>query len=192
MSRDKILNAIRECKPEAVPLPKLASLENSNIDLITQFKERLAAGGGECFVLSDGSKIKEKVNELFSTELTIYSNIENTGLDTLNTDQIKTPHELENVDLALIKGDFGVAENGAVWVDDQNLEYRAVSFITQHLVLILDKEKIVENMVNAYQNLKINKPGFGCFIAGPSKTADIEQSLVIGAHGARSAVVLLI
>jgi L-lactate dehydrogenase complex protein LldG len=42
----------------------------------------------------------------------------------------------------------------------------------------------------AYEELGKVKSSFGLFLSGPSKTADIEQSLVIGAHGARSLTVV--
>jgi L-lactate dehydrogenase complex protein LldG len=92
--------------------------------------------------------------------------------------------------LAVIQGEIGVAENGTIWVPESNMLNRALPFITQHLVLVLDKNNIVANMQQAYDKLE-GVGNYGVFIAGPSKTADIEQSLVIGAHGARSMMVLI-
>ena len=69
--------------------------------------------------------------------------------------------------------------------------HRAAPFLTEHLVVILERERIVRNMHNAYEQISIDEEGFGIFIAGPSKTADIEQSLVIGAHGPKRHTVLI-
>jgi L-lactate dehydrogenase complex protein LldG len=52
--------------------------------------------------------------------------------------------------------------------------------------------KIVSTRHHAYQEINTFEEGFGVFLAGPSKTADIEQSQVIGAHGARSLLVYLL
>ena len=82
-----------------------------------------------------------------------------------------------------------MAENGSIWVAESSMINRLLPFICQHLVLVLERKDIVATMHHAYQQLNTFKEGFGVFIAGPSKTADIEQSLVIGAHGARSLVV---
>lgn len=99
---------------------------------------------------------------------------------------------LSDVDVLLIEGQLGVAENGAIWISEDQLPHRVAPFICQHLVIQIAKKDLVVNMHAAYQQLGGNKSGFGLFLAGPSKTADIEQSLVIGAHGARSLAVLII
>ena len=106
---------------------------------------------------------------------------------------MKQPHELEGVDLAVIAGEFGVAENGAVWVPGKNLgPQRAIFVITEHLVLVVSAAQLVHTMQHAYDRIQFERPGFGLFISGPSKTADIEQSLVIGAHGPRSCTLFLV
>jgi len=99
---------------------------------------------------------------------------------------------LERVHKAFIKAGIGVAENGSVWVKESQMINRLLPFICQHLVIVLEKEKLVATMHHAYQQINVFEEGFGVFIAGPSKTADIEQSLVIGAHGARSMTVYLL
>lgn len=96
---------------------------------------------------------------------------------------------LEEVEVLEIDGEFGVAENGAIWLNEEALPHRVAPFICQHLVIQV--KKIVPNMHAAYQELGNVDSGFGLFLAGPSKTADIEQSLVIGAHGARSLTVVV-
>ena len=61
------------------------------------------------------------------------------------------------------------------------------------LVILLQKEEIVSNMYEAYRRLAANQPdyAYGVFMSGPSKTADIEQALVFGAHGPMRVTVIL-
>jgi len=96
---------------------------------------------------------------------------------------------LTEVEVLEIDGEFGVAENGAIWLTEEALPHRVAPFICQHLVIHV--QKIVPHMHAAYEELKKPSSSFGLFLAGPSKTADIEQSLVIGAHGARSLTVVI-
>ena len=83
----------------------------------------------------------------------------------------------------VLRGELAVAENAAVWVPENNMGHRMLPFIAQHLVLIVEEKNIVPTMHDAYARLRTHLTGYGAFIAGPSKTADIEQSLVVGAHG---------
>jgi L-lactate dehydrogenase complex protein LldG len=96
---------------------------------------------------------------------------------------------LAEVEVLEIDGEFGVAENGAIWLTEEAMPHRVAPFICQHLVI--NVKKIVPHMHAAYVELGKVKSGFGLFLAGPSKTADIEQSLVIGAHGARSLTIVI-
>ena len=87
-------------------------------------------------------------------------------------------------------GEIGVAENGAIWIPQQ-VKYKAIYFISESLVILIDRNKIVDTMYDAYCQLDGQEYQFGTFISGPSKTADIEQALVMGAHGAREVLVIL-
>ncbi|MCP9237886.1 LUD domain-containing protein [Lewinella sp. JB7] len=104
---------------------------------------------------------------------------------------VTDPLQLAGVDVTVLRARLGVAENGAMWVSETEAVHRVLPFITQHLVLVVRTSDLVGTMHEAYRRIDVAETGFGVFIAGPSKTADIEQSLVIGAHGPRSLTVCL-
>ena len=102
------------------------------------------------------------------------------------------PHSFEDVEVAIIKAHFSVAENGAVWLTDELMGQRIIPFICQHLAVIIRAEDIVPTLHEAYEIIGTGDYGFGGFIGGPSKTADIEQALVLGAHGPLSMTVYML
>lgn len=102
------------------------------------------------------------------------------------------PHDYADCDLAIVRGEFGVAENGAIWITDRAVPERSLWFLCEHLVVLLDPTELVPHMHAAYARLGSLDAAFGMFLSGPSKTADIEQALVIGAHGARSMLVVFL
>lgn len=190
--RENILNAIKSNQPTLVPLPEI----NRNAvmhfeDSYTQFKTVLQNIGGVVKMIANIEEIKaeiekEKLNNLLVIDLLS---------DFSEEDRQKTTmpaSELEKLEKVYIKSSLAVAENGAVWITETQMQNRLLPFISQHLILVIDKSDIVETMHDAYQKIDNKKGEFGVFIAGPSKTADIEQSLVIGAHGARTTTVYVI
>jgi L-lactate dehydrogenase complex protein LldG len=108
-------------------------------------------------------------------------------------DHGSAPHAFRDLDLVIAAGEFGVAENGAIWLDPAAARVRGGLFLAQHLVLVLPEAEIVDNLHQAYERLgsRLGQATYGCFMSGPSKTADIEQALVVGAHGPRSLTVVL-
>ena len=190
--RDKILHTIKQNKPKSsVPIPEWKS-EYASRNLTKVYKEKVEQISARCIEIDDWILLAKWVKDHYESSKIIVSPIE--GLDQLNTIDlaaVKDPVELKTVELAILQGQLGVAENGAVWLEETEMVHRVLPFITQHLILVLRKENIVEDMHQAYHQINLDRIGFGVFIAGPSKTADIEQSLVIGAHGARSCTVVL-
>jgi L-lactate dehydrogenase complex protein LldG len=184
-SREKILTSIASNKPSLVTLPNVPIFEGDGS--IERFKTVLESIGGTAIEVASKADCQTAIDKYYSDLKNIASNIikANVVVNLETTKEI-----LEQVDLAVIQGEIGVAENGTIWVPESKMLNRALPFITQHLVLVLDKNNIVANMQQAYNKLE-GVGGYGVFIAGPSKTADIEQSLVIGAHGARSMMVLI-
>ena len=190
-ARENILNAIANNQPSLVPLPEI---DRSAIidyeDHYAQFKNVLESIGGTAELIPNLELVNEKIRLDRATDTFIVDTI--TG-EANNKKQISlSAFELEKVERAYIRGTVAVAENGAVWVYESQMKNRLLPFICQHLVLVVDKKDIVSTLHDAYDTIKVGTEGFGVFIAGPSKTADIEQSLVIGAHGARSTTVYVI
>lgn len=189
-SKTEILKNIKKHTHEYYPLPDINIHAITYPDKINQFIETSKAVGGNAFILEDKDDINEKIKTLYPEAKNIASNLSEISIATINPDKVEEPQDLQHVDLAIIEGELGVAENGCVWIP-QNVKERAIYFIAEYLIIILDRKKVVNNMHEAYRNLPFDKEAFGVFISGPSKTADIEQALVIGAHGARGVIVIL-
>jgi L-lactate dehydrogenase complex protein LldG len=191
-AREKILNAIAINQPELTALPLID--RNALIryeDVFAQFKTVLESIGGKVVLVQNITELKEQLIADKASGNFVVNAIATLG-DVDNQVASFTASELEKVERAYIKGTAGVAENGAVWIYESQMVNRLLPFICQHLILVIDKAAIVPTMHQAYDSVDVAKEGFGAFIAGPSKTADIEQSLVIGAHGARSATIYVI
>ena len=157
---------------------------------LEQFEKILQVAGASSVRLEAGQDVNEVIRSLYPEARSIASNLPGITCTTVNPDLLEDPRELDGTDVAVIRGEFGVLENGMVWVKQQT-RYKAVFFISEALVILLDRRRLVNNMHEAYAQPGFDDFGYGCFIAGPSKTADIEQALVIGAHGARAVTVIL-
>lgn len=190
MSKDKILQRIRQAKPEVLPLPEIPNFAVPPEVLPILFKENSEKLGSRVLLSASQLNLKEQAEQLFPEAKKIASPLPEVEAN-VDLSQIGNLHELADVDVAILRGQIGVAENGAIWVDEQDMQHRVLPFITQHLIIVLSQDKLVYNMHQAYAKIRVDDTGFGVWIAGPSKTADIEQSLVIGAQGARSLTVIL-
>ena len=180
-SRDKILNAIKETDTPPTGTPSAKMYTTLFDDPVLAFKTSLEAAGGEAVeVVGD---LSEAITEAFD-EMTIV-------VDTREY-PLSLPEKLEDIDLAIIKGKFGVAENGAVWINPEERYPRSLLTLAKNLAIILSKDTIVTTMQEAYGQIDFKDISYALFLSGPSKTADIEQALVIGAHGAIGLKVFLI
>ncbi|SDR65511.1 L-lactate dehydrogenase complex protein LldG [Polaribacter sp. KT25b] len=190
-SRNQILDRIKANKPSLLSLPNINSaLFHEDLDLLKEFTKKVEVVGGNVLNANSNEDIMLQIEKIFPDTKVKFSSLENSqSFNTIDLASLQKPHDLENLDLLILESKLAVAENGAIWMSDDEIPVRVLPFIAQHLVLVLSAKNIVPYMHQAYDQL--NNFGFGVFIAGPSKTADIEQSLVIGAHGALSLTVFL-
>ncbi len=183
-AREKILSQIKINKPSLIGLTEVPSFDGD--DSLSTFKKNLETIAGQTIETSSFNDIERIVNELFPTAKIIASNV---IPGSITLDESSSRATLEQVEVAILKGEFGVVENGAIWLPESNMMNRSLPYITQNLILVIKKSDLVKNMHEAYE--RCHAVSYGSFIAGPSKTADIEQSLVIGAHGARALTVIV-
>jgi L-lactate dehydrogenase complex protein LldG len=193
-SRSHILNMLRR---EQMPGTDLPSLDGPWLTFdrpADQFRQILEAVGGQTLAVPHEGDLPRALDQLpsFRAAQHVWSLVPAVASVGRDWTTVTDPHALEVLDYCVAPGEFGVAENAAVWVTQQMVPHRAALFITQHLVLVVPARDIVCNMHEAYARMGPGQVPFGTFISGPSKTADIEQSLVIGAHGARSLTVVLV
>jgi L-lactate dehydrogenase complex protein LldG len=192
-SRGDVLGRLRAAAPPPVELPDTSGLAAPYADLVAQFETALAAVAGTAVRVADDAALAREVRALAGRlgARRVASAVAAVPGDA-PLESLADPHALEGVDLSVVPGVFGVAENGAVWVQGSALAHRALFVVGQHLALVVSSRELVNDMHEACARVASLPRGYGLFIAGPSKTADIEQALVIGAHGARSCTVFVV
>ena len=215
-SKEDILKKYRANVREQFDMPDLSDIKATTYpDPLLQFMNMTKSVGGNAIEVDKGADINALIRELYPDAKEIASNLPEITIATRNPDEVGRARDLNGTDVGVVRGSFGVAENACVWIPQQMKE-KAVMFISENLIILLPKSQIVNNMHEAYKRLSdqansqeqfatphsvplgqrmansFNDYGYGTFISGPSKTADIAQVLVMGAQAARSATVLLL
>lgn len=191
-SREEILARVKENQPPLTVLPADLTALIQYPNPMEMFGIVLDGIGGTMYPVKDYEEMIGLIKTQFSNLPRVISTIPELKELTEKNWEGQDPHSYENVDVAIIKAHFGVAENAALWVTESLMGQRVIPFICQQLVVVVHKKDILSNMQEAYQQIADSSYGFGAFIAGPSKTADIEQSLVLGAHGPKNMTVFVL
>ena len=192
-NKDDILKKYRANVREKFDMPDLSDIKAITYpNPLVQFVKMTEMVGGQVIEVDPERDINVLIKELFPDAKEIASNLPEITIATRNPDTVGRARDLNGTDVGIIRGKFGVAENACIWIP-QTMKEKAVCFISENLVILLPKSQIVNNMHEAYKRIEFDKEydGYGTFISGPSKTADIAQVLVMGAQAARSATILL-
>lgn len=191
-SKQYIIDSLRKHTLDTFPMPDLTIPHMKYEDKLSQFMKMCEGVGGKAELLMEGESIDDAIRRIYPNVESIASNLPEVSIATFDPDAVEKPEDLNGTDLVVMKGIFGVCENAAVYYE-QSFRHRAVYFISERMLILLDKDSLVDTMHEAYRRIPDeHAPEYRGFISGPSKTADIEQALVKGAHGPRECVVLLI
>ncbi len=186
-----IIGKCRASIKTRLPRPRLSDIDATEyIEPLEEFIRQAQDAGCRIVQVDNAAETDRIIKETYPDAKRIASALPIVKCANLNPDTIPDPHELNDTDVGVVEGKFGVAENGAIWITQDVVE-RDVYFISENLVILLQKDQIVSNMHQAYGVVTFNNYGYGLFMAGPSKTADIAQVLVMGAQAARSVTVVL-
>ena len=190
-SKEDILKRYRANVKQKFDMPDLSDIQAVTYpEPLVQFVKMSEAVGGQVIEIAPERDINTLIREMFPDAKEIASNLPEVTIATRNPDTVGRARDLNGTDVGIIRGMFGVAENGCIWIP-QTMKEKAVCFISENLIILLKRTEIVNNMHEAYRRIEFNDYGYGTFISGPSKTADIAQVLVMGAQAARSVTVLL-
>lgn len=183
-SRDHILSQLSGKAPTEVPRWTLTSTYTG--DLVSQFQQIAQAIGSQCAMFNDLEHLEQHI-------LTTYPGVNFYAHMPGLTGRLTLEDVLQGqAEMVVILACWGVAENGAVWFDDSVLPHRVLPFYTEHLIAVLSSQHILTDMHEAYQKVPIDSEGFGLWVSGPSKTADIEQALVVGAQGPKTFLIAIL
>jgi L-lactate dehydrogenase complex protein LldG len=184
-SREKILNAIRTNVPQPVAHPEIPGFKGMGGSVKAAFVQRLEEAGGATHDTATPAEAEAMLKALHPDAKVICSAVAEIA-GTRRIENVRDPHELADVDVGVVRAQLGIAEGGALWLTQEDLVVNALGFLSQHLIVFLDHEQIVPDMHQAYRRIRLDKTAYGCFVMGPSATADVEATLVHGAQGPRS------
>ena len=192
MKKEDFLNKLRKNTHVQYDMPDMKIDGIQYEDTLQQFIEMTKTVGGHVIEAEEGEDFNEIVKKAYPEAKVFASNLPEITIAEKNPDTVAEANDLNGTDVGIVRGQVGVAENGCVWIP-QTMKEKAILFISEYLVIFLEKKNVVNNMHEAYARIEMDpKYNFGTFISGPSKTADIEQALVMGAQAARGVTVVLI
>jgi L-lactate dehydrogenase complex protein LldG len=188
-SRNAILASLRAAARTPTALPEVPMFDAGLPPALDRFKQTLAQMGGIWAEMPADGDIDALVRARFPDARVICTAVpEVTG--TRRIEEVRDPHELNDVDVGIVRPRFAVAETGSIWLSETQYQINALGYLSQHLVALLDPADIVGNLHHAYHRSEFFAANYAVLMSGPSATADIEGVLIHGAQGIRSLTVI--
>jgi L-lactate dehydrogenase complex protein LldG len=190
-SRNDFIAKIRAAQPAGRPRPEVPLFDTPPGERLERFRTALAAMGGTVIEATSLDAVRALLAERFSADAVIASAVPGIeGNRPLSPDTL--PVSMQDVDVGIVRGRFGVAETGSVWFSEDEYIVNSIGYLVQHLIVLLDPATIVDGLQNAYRRDDFKSARYAVLVTGPSATADIEGVLIRGAQGVRSLTVVLL
>ena len=188
-TRDAFLSKIRAAQPAPRPLPDVPLFSVPDGDRRERFTAALALMGGTCVEAGHLDDVRALLTERFGPDAVVASAVDGIeGNRALSADT--PPASLQDVDVGVVRGRFGVAETGSVWFSEAEYIVNSIGYLVQHLVVLLDPAQLVDGLQEVYRRDDFRSARYAVLVTGPSATADIEGVLIRGAQGVRSLTVV--
>ena len=188
-TREAFLAKVREAQPPARPRPDVPLFASAGGDLRARFTTALQAMGGTCVEAPAADDVLALIRERFGDAASVASatpEVPGTRVITAETE----PASLQDIDVGVVRGRFGVAETGSVWFSEREYVVNSLGYIVQHLVVLLDPAELLDGLQDVYRRDDFRDARYAALVTGPSATADIEGVLIRGAQGVRSLTVV--
>jgi L-lactate dehydrogenase complex protein LldG len=203
-SRNKILARLKAAQDKRgeieLPRPDFTSpiYHPLNDSLALEFKSNLEMIGGEVILCQSKAEISEQIlricserqqDQLFCTNPELIELLNRRII--LNSDEA----DFLSLNIGLTRCEFLVAHLGSVVVSSEQISGRRLNVFPETHIVVADESQLtdyldhaIEKIQNKYKN---NLPSLISNITGPSRTADIEKTLVMGMHGPKSLIVII-
>ena len=188
-TRETFLAKVRDAQPPARPRPDVPLFASAGGDLRARFTTALQAMGGTCVEAPAAGDVLALIRERFGDAASVASatpEVAGTRVITAETE----PASLQDIEVGVVRGRFGVAETGSVWFSEREYVVNSLGYIVQHLVVLLDPAQLLDGLQDVYRRDDFRDARYAALVTGPSATADIEGVLIRGAQGVRSLTVV--
>lgn len=204
-SKENILKKIRQALSHPVPVPFPNSEGNNSVfqppvdDMAVQFAQEFTKLQGKFVFCADEDDLSQQLLELAATRNWTKIVCREEKLQTA-LQQHKFPvtfyDQLSDCDVSITTCESLVSRTGTMVLSTANESGRTTSVYAPVHICVAYTSQLVYDLKDALQQLKEkysgHLPSFITFATGPSRTADIEKTLVVGVHGPKEVFVFLV
>ncbi len=199
-AKDNILRKIRSSKKQANLWNKVSEplsddfFTKDDLDIVNTFKKSLKKIDGKLFIANNQTELEHLISHTFSDQYVICTDYSlQKKLEQLDIPFSKSIDKSKNP-LGFISCEFLIARLGSVLTSSNLNSGRQLNIFPEHQVIFATKEQLVYDINEAIEGIKkkyTSLPSMISFATGPSRTADIEKTLILGAHGPKLLTIIL-